>query len=503
MRTLSLLIALFTVLTTLSSCSEIQQGSKILNLTIWHTELDPEAGAVIEEVARATEDYFRENGEVNPIITVSALRWGDVATRIFQESDNLPDITHLQPFMVKELYLRLRQSGQYELYPLDDAIERIENDNADNILPSIKRIHRYKIGADSREATFGLAYAVGTTFIAYRADWNKENLPVPKTWDDLVLFADELAKNGTEESGESVSPFILPGRSPFFIDQLTNEILVSIGGSLYRDGRPNIMTDDMEKVLWLMQEMIARTNNEYSDTNYQQQFTLFAEGKGAVVPVTYGRATKQIDQYITDNSPDNVEERRRAYAVMMQPGSSGLNAGVASIDAEPWVIIKNNGISEEETTDRLRISEKFLEFFYSQDFYPRFTASVPVHLRPILRNMSIQYDSLESQVNWKDWAAQSRQMLESEGGTAPILMDPSNSDQTQPSFILSLQLRSIISEMVTDAAPIDILKSIERRLPNNQNITEQETSSRKAIIKAAIERGNQRASQLYEDAPKE
>lgn len=468
-----------------------------VEIVIWHTELDPDAERVLLSSAKQVEQEYADAVEgLIPVVSVSGLAWGDVATRLFQQRDNPPDITHLEPFMVYQVLREYSDPAGYSLHPLDNLIDKLKRENG-SIENAVESLHRYQVAPEQTEATFGLAYAVGTTFIAYREDWNTANNGQPRTWPQLIRFADELAKAGTEITGRDVPAFILPGKSPFFIDQLTNEILVSLGGSLYRSGRPNFNTDELKETLYIFQSMIARTGGRYWTTTYREQFDLLAEDEGAVVPVTYGRATKQIDSVLEEKATteDEVQRLRADFRVMPQPGPNPDVPGVATIDAEPWVIIaRPEGTPQREL--RLKIAERFLELFYERARYLKFCSQVPVHLRPVFTELSKQYDEQPSQRAWGHWVEVGKRMLARRGGTAPILMDAEMGESRLVNFALSLQRNSVISDMVLEA-----YEPVEGLLGNpSVEDTSDVKTRRYEAIESAIRRAMIRAQELYDAA---
>lgn len=468
------------------SCTKLREPVQIV---IWHTELDPQAQAHIDSLAKQVETEFSASDKrFTPVVTVSALAWGDLATRIFQQLDNPPDLTHLEPFMVYQLFRIYQEPGGFTLEPLDSLIDELERVNGP-INPAVRDLHSYALPGQNTHH-WGLAYAMGTTSIAYRDAWRPRGLNDPQTWPQLISFADALAKQ------RSAAPFILPGKDPFFIDQLVNEIVVSLGGSLYMSGRPRIQPNpELDSALYYLQDMIARTNGAYSNTTYRQQFDLFARGKGAVVPVTYGRASKQIDAVIA--GAPNISQERMGFRLLKQPGRATSDLGVATIDAEPWVMI-GRPERDPQREFRVKVTRRFLELFYARDSYLGFCGLVPAHLRPIFPSMDSAYDALAPQVNWKHWIAVEETMLRMPKGPAPILMDPSRQNSAQPAFALSLQRNAVLSDMVLEAASSNVIELIKHRLDGKPDETERRV--RLAAISAAMRRAASRADELYQQA---
>jgi ABC-type glycerol-3-phosphate transport system substrate-binding protein len=482
----------------LAGCDGSAESPRPIELVVWHTELDPNAKAFLDSLADRVEAELAQDSafEGYPVsINITALDWGDVASRLFTNQQRPPDLTHLQPFMLSQV-MRQFQNSDHRLLSLDTLIEQMQNQYGP-IEPSVLNLQRLAVNGGADTLTYGLAHAVGTTFLAYRADWNRGGAPEPRTWEQLITFADSLRAHAPG----SVKPagFILPGGSSFFIDQLVNEMVVSMGGSLYKGGQPNFDSPEMRRALTVLQDMIARTGGRYTQTAYLQQFELFADGNGAVVPVTYGRATKRIEAMIDTLRVDSATKvrRRQDFRVMPQPGWDSNTQGVASIDAEPWVIFTNRNPSKISTL-RVRAAQRFLLRYYQPENYQRFVGIVPVHLRPVFRNMRAQYDSLPSQQRWQHWVSVGRSMIDREGGTAPILLDPITRGTQIPIFALELQRTGVLSDLVLEAASDEVVSAVQSGLEGRPN--PEESGIRETAIVRAINRAQARANQLYRQA---
>lgn len=462
---------------------------------VWHTETDPQASAFIESVADSVESELRADPdfEYDVNIQVTDLPWGGLVSRIQEEKANPPDLTHVQPFMVPQLLDTAFWDGKFRVYPLDSLVDEI---GEDRIHPSILNLHRYPTASQQDSSVFGLAYAVGTTFVSYRRDWSTTRLSPPKTWRDLVTIADELAGNSGERN---TAPFILPGEAPFFVAQLVNEMVVSMkGGSLYTEGgRPNFDTPQMREALWVLQEMVARTDGRFETTGYLEQFELLANGEGAVVPVTYGRATKSIASVLGQDSAATVAD---AFGVFAQPGG-GLSAddtvGIATIDAEQWIRI---GRADPESDDRFqakrRVGYEFLKAFYNDENYLAFSELVPVHLRPIFSDLASEYDEKYQGEgewsHWGHWEDQSGTMIDA-GRTAPILMNPPRVTMSnEPTYLVDLETRHILSDLVRNAATDEIVRAI-----SSSDASDRIDQLREDAIERAIKRAQARAMELY------
>ena len=384
---------------------------KKTELKIWHTEVDSGAKKVLKEICK---DFQNSHKDVK--IEIEAIPWGDLATKlsIAIASGNPPDIAHIQPFMAASLY----EKGL--LAPIDEVIQDIgEND--------IYEVVRDLLLFDGHY--YGIAYAMGTTYFAYRADWAREKgLDEPHNWEEYVTFIREIQegnKNGT----------ILPGGDLFFIDQLFAELLVCNGGRLFDENwRPTFTERSFIEVLRFFQEVSKYAPPGWVNISYQEQFRYFASGLCATVPVAYGRAAKQIEKDV----PEEISGPEH-FAVMIQPvGPSGTKS-FATIDCENWVIFKDS--------KNIELAKEFLKYFYRPDNYLAFCQTVPLHLIPIRRSLAQAYSKEPFLAKWGSWYNQALSAI-ADGRVRPIFL-VEDDDKFIP-FLFEFQKTRIISDAVMD-----------------------------------------------------
>ena len=382
-------------------------------LRVWQTEVDPRAVAVLEEIAR---DFERANPGVR--VEIESISWGALSSKLVTAlaGGNPPDVAHVQPFMVSSLVAR------DQLEPLDALFARLDEDD---IYPAVRDLQMF----DGRR--YGLGYAVGITYFAYRRDVARElGLEIPVTWEQYLDFVRRL-----RERGGTDGTILLPGGDPFFIDQLAVELLSANGGRLFdSDNRPRFTSPEFLQMLRFFAEMAELAPEDWLHERYIDQFRHFATGTGLTVPVTYARAARQIDADAADSINDPVH-----FAVMPQPvGPSGTQS-YATLDAEPWVVFKDSENSE--------LAQAFLEFFYRRDNYLRFCRAVPIHLTPVFRSLAESSDYTDDEFiqKWRPWQDQLLQFMR-DGRVRPIFMSE-DADRTRP-FLLELQGSRIISDTV-------------------------------------------------------
>lgn len=402
-----------------SKTSLAEESSKFTEITVWHTELDPGANTVLQKIAQQLEPKGIK-------VKIESISWGKLSEKlaIANQTGSLPDIAHLQPFYLSSFVKRDL------LVPLDDIYAEI---GADNIFESVRDI------GTLNGHVYGIPYALGTTYWGYRKDWStKKGLTLPASWPEYLEFVKALHDPKPADGGTPRYGTILPGGSPFFIDQLAIELLASNGGQFIVDGKPRIDTPEFQQVLQFMASLASFSPPDWKTLGYQDQFRLFAAGHLATVPVTYARAAKQIDK----DAPAGTNDPEH-FAVMKQlPGPSGTT-GFATVDAEPWVIFK--------TSDKVKEAKEFLRAFYEKNNYIEFSQQVPIHLTPIIKEFAQSKSYLEMPFleKWSSWQEASTDMLSSRRAN-PILVS-SAKDREFP-YLFELQASQVISKAVVAVA---------------------------------------------------
>lgn len=391
--------------------------NKPKTLKIWHTEADPNAKQVFEEIAK-------KYTEQHPNVTIEweAISWNALSEKLNTalSTGEVPDIVHLEPFMAASLY----KKGLLE--PMDDVIDGI---GKNDIYPSVRDLQYF----DGHY--YGIAYAIGTTYFSYRKDWaDEKGLQVPTTWNDYISFAKKLEDK--DKTGK-VNHYgvILPGGSPFFVDQLFTELVASNGGRMFAPtGQPTFTEKPVLEALEFYKQLSQLSPPDWTSEEYGTQFRTFALGKGATVPVTYARASKQIDK----DAPNGTNDPEH-FAVMEQPVGPSGKKSIATIDCEPWAIFKSSTVKPE--------AKDFLKFFYQKENYLKFCTQLPIHLTPILKSDAESPEYLNNAFikKWKPWQDMSLKML-NEGRVHPIFL-AENDDRELP-FLMEIQGSRIITDMI-------------------------------------------------------
>jgi multiple sugar transport system substrate-binding protein len=406
-----------------------------VTLTVWQTETDKGATERLgETVAKFESDHKCVK------VRLESVAWSSLSGKlaVALQSHNEPDLTHLEPFMVAQMYSRDL------LLPIDDVIQDIKNQNGDTIYKGVIDLQYYK------GSRYGIAYAVGTTAFAYRKDVaDKLGLVVPRTWAQYV----EFVKRISESDGKL--KLLLPGGDPFFIDQLFAELVANNGGTLFdpSTNQPRLTSKEVVEALEFLGELAPYVDPGWQTQPYLDQFNRFARGEAGNVPVTYARASKAIESALK-NASSGVTPDPEHFALMPQPtGPSYTGPSIATIDCEPFVIFKSAQDRKNSYGDNSVLAKDFLRLFYQKDRYLPFVKEVPIHLTPIFEQMAQDPDYLSAPLvqKWKPWADQTNLFLaDPSNRTRPILMpDVSEQGRTLP-FLLDFQANKILTQLVSD-----------------------------------------------------
>ena len=413
--------------------TRINSGTTVINkqvITVWQTESDTNAKAVLNKLEK---DFESKYPKVD--LKIESISWGNLSPKLnlALRNKNLPDVSHIQPFMAYSLV------DKGYLSPITDFVNKL-NKQEGGIFPAVKDLQHFN------GEYYGIAYAVGTTFWSTRLDKivTGTELSSIKTWDDYLKFV----KNNASENNSYV---MLPGKSKFFIDQLYSELLVNAGGILFDPVtfKPLLTSEKNLAVLGFFRDL-ANTKAlapSWREEGYLAQFIDLAEGKAFSVPVTYARASRTIEKSLIDKSTANPS----TFAWLNQPVLKEGMPSIATIDCEPYVIFKvaekRKGISGKTNKE---LAVEFLTMFYSKKYYTEFTNAVPVHLTPIFKDMANSDTYLNAVGKWKPWHDKTIALINSDN-TRPILMPDTREEARKIPFLLDFQANNILSDAVNEA----------------------------------------------------
>ena len=413
---------------------EKSSSKETKTLTIWQTETDPNAMKVLEDVISQLKGKYPYLD-----VNVESIPWSDLNTELQTaiSKNSLPDITHLQPFMVYSFY------AQNKLEPIDDIIEYL---GKDDIYPSVRDLQKF----DDRY--YGIAYAIGTINYSYRKDIaDKYNLSTPSNWEEYIDFISKL-KN-MDESRYGVS---LPGGSAFFMQLLLSEFVASNGGRLFdADGNPTFSEPKVLETLKYFKKLSQNAPPDWTTDEYKDQYINLINGRTASAPLTFARFTRQIEKDVEDKNLNNPE----TFVVFEPPVGKSGTKGISTIDCENWSIFSSSDVKEE--------AKEFLKLFYKKENYLRYSLSVPIHLTPILRSVAESKDYINNpDINkWLPWHELTVKLINED--RVKTLLVINDSDLELP-FFLELQGKNVLSDMILDVtsgnkSPEDAAKDAEAR----------------------------------------
>ncbi|MDB5711574.1 MAG: sugar transporter substrate-binding protein [Sphingomonas bacterium] len=450
MKSLSLRSALLLPLTALSlmlgSCSK-KPDAEPTSLVVWQTETDPRAKAVLDEVAGQFE---RDNPGVK--VSIESVPWGALSEKLTTalKSDAPPDVAHLEPFMTYSLVERGLLS------PIDDVVADIQKENGP-IFPAVLDLQLFD------EHRYGIAYAVGVT--GWTFDMRKANgaaFPYPAqststiSEDALFSFLADVKRRNPKAT------VLLPGGTPFFMDQLFGELVANAGGRLYDPAtRQFLLTSEPAKRalrFFVRLRDAGMLSPDWQGQQYADQFSRLAgmgeRGDIFLTPVTYARASVAIEKTLATNlSQANATN----FRFMSAPTNQLAGPSVATIDCEPFVIFshteKEKGVGNLSKRD---LAARFLRAFYKRKNYLKFVSTVPIHLTPIFSNLAQDPAYLSSfRKEWRPWHDRTLTLLSEKRYTRPILVPgPDNStleEDLRNPYLLPLQAQGIISHAITEA----------------------------------------------------
>jgi ABC-type glycerol-3-phosphate transport system substrate-binding protein len=432
----------------LTACTD-REAAESSELIVWQTETDPAAKAELEKLEQAFE-------KAHPGIDVKieSVPWGSLSEKLATSirSDDPPDIAHLEPFMAYGLVERGLLS------PIDDVVSAIERENGP-ILPAVRNLQSF----DGHH--YGIAYAVGVT--GWTFDMRKAgapNFPYPAdtsgtiTEDNLFRYLAEVkARNPNAR-------VLLPGGTPFFMEQLFGELVANAGGRLYDPGTRQFLlnTEPARKAL----QFFVRLNQQgllsadWKGQQYVDQFARLAQGDGVfLTPVTYARASVAIEKTL---GADGAGQATADVFRFMSPPTSRTGARpVATIDCEPFVIFERTSQQKVPGGGTKReLAAEFLRAFYSRGHYLPFVSTVPIHLTPIFERLAQDAAYLRAiKPGWLEWHRHTMAFLTDPELTRPILVPgPSSAtlgqDLRNP-YLLDLQAQGIISRAINKALEPD------------------------------------------------
>lgn len=373
-KIISMIMATTMVLTLLTACGkssdekaeegagQAQSGELDGEITMWHSFTQ---GPRMEKIQAAADEFVLENPKVK--INIEAFSWGEFYTKwtAALATGETPDLSTALPNHVVEMI------DAEAIVPVDDLIDEIG------------RSRFYE--APLNELTLdGKTYAV-PLYSHAQVMWirkdllEKNNLTVPKTWDELYETAKTLT-NKPELFGLSVPT----GQGDLMGTRFLNFYVRSAGDTLLTaDKKANLTSKAaIDGINYWIKMYKDCSPKESMNFKVLDQATLYYQGKTAFD----FNSGFQIGGVET-NSPDLLQYIDAAPLPLINENDERVGVETSNI---PMVVWKN---SEEQ-----EISKAFMKFLYEKDRYIDFLHSVPVGMMPAFNDITSDPAYLDNEV---------------------------------------------------------------------------------------------------------
>ena len=221
---------------------------------------------------------------------------------------------------------------------------------------------------------FGLVHAAGTSLLIYRKDLaDKAGLKPPKTWADLIANAKALTHD-KQDGKVDIYGITLPGDN-LFINIMLGELIKANGGALFdksEQAADDRQEDDRDARFW--RELVKYAPPGWEGHGYLQTFQNLYGQKAAMMFHGYGRGAGMIEKFAPKEMAND-----KTFDVWVKPHGPSGTEPAAQVDEEPWMLFKDAKNTKEAV--------EFLKFFYQDDNYLEYVATVPIHLFPITKSL--------------------------------------------------------------------------------------------------------------------
>jgi multiple sugar transport system substrate-binding protein len=390
-------------------------GQQVRELSVWHTEVEPQTVKVIQDTSIAEFEKKFPGFKIRQ----QALGWGDLNTKLLAAlaAGSPPDLTHLNPFMTASLYTK----GL--LRPMDELVRALgEND-----------IHEATLKLQYFDGKYyGVTHAMGATYFAERRDIReKKGIKPPETWADMLQLAAALTEDGR-------FALQMPGEKLYIGFVHPAEWLAENGGSWVdqKTWRPQLNSKAMLEALEYVQKLNRFQPQGWSGQKYLDTLAALANGKIAMAHLSGARTIGYIEKY----APEGTRDPEHFMPLLRPRGPSG-KIGVSALDGENWAVFTQSKYPNE--------SFEFLRIFYKKENYLQYCHSVPIHLSPIFKSMLTDpaYLANERIKKWKPWHDVMMSGLKS-GRFLPIGF--SRPDDNVLPFLAELDGSGIVADMVVE-----------------------------------------------------
>ena len=284
-------------------------------------------------------------------------------------------------------------------------------------------------------------HAAGTSLLIYRKDMaDKAGLKPPKTWADLLVNVKALTQDTNGDGKIDIYGISIPGDN-FSINIILGELIKANGGVLARQRKQaeTYRQEDDRRVLEFWRELAKYAPPGWEGHGYLQTFQNLYGQKAAMMFQGYGRGAGMIEKFAPKEMAND-----KTFDVWIKPhGPSGTEPAV-QVDEEPWMLFKDSKHQKEAI--------EFLKFFYQDDNYLEYVATVPIHLFPITKSLrnSPKYQNLEMIQRWKGWIEVQQGYLDRDQGKPTLVVDWA--DMTEKPYLMEVLGSGILRDMVMDVA---------------------------------------------------
>ena len=198
------------------------------------------------------------------------------------------------------------------------------------------------------------------------------------------------------------------------------------------------MTDKkMIETLEFLRELVKYAPPGWEGHGYLQTFQNLYGQKAAMMFLGFGRGAGMIEKFAPKEMAND-----KTFDVWVKPHGPSGTEPAAQVDEEPWMLFKDAKNTKEAI--------EFLKFFYQDDNYLEYVATVPIHLFPITKSLrnSPKYQNVEMIQRWKGWIDVQQQYLDKDQGKPTLIVDWA--DMTDKPYLLEVLGSGILRDMVMD-----------------------------------------------------
>ena len=304
-----------------------------VEITFWHLE---SVDFRVEAYEKLADAFMAENPDVKVNIEVQS--WGDAVPKLLAaaESDVLPDISQASASMA----LTMWESGK--LQPVDSIVNAIDSDHsylAENLRD------KFYVWDDHYWAVPVWSQSI---MLYYRSDLlNAAGLQEPTNWDELLLAAEALTKDGSYGLN-------LPSKKAMFTDENAHALMHTNGVRIFdENGKVVFNSPETVETLEYYQKLAEFASPDSLQMDWAESENNFATGK-TNMGMFFGNV---LDRISKDNPDWGGEVRSMAIPTRDTDDYSGTETFVISMMV----------FSEDPV--KFEASQRFLEFMMEPESY--------------------------------------------------------------------------------------------------------------------------------------